>query len=181
MASLCQRAGRLCLLAWPFLLASGLHAQTNVSAFDWNARWDNYLNRTYDWRKIGVVAVETAFDQSFQLRKCGRPPYCFPQDFGASMTRRTARNTIELGAGALFHQDLRRRPSGLHGIRRRAPYALLHAPLARGKDGEWEPAYARYAGTLGGVTVSSAWRGRPITSEQIFEGFGWATTSYIQD
>jgi hypothetical protein len=97
------------------------------------------------------------------------------------MAGRTARNTVELGAGALFHEDLRRRPSGLPGFRQRVAFALLHAPLARNADGNWEPAYARYAGTFAGVTVSSAWHGRPMTSGRIFEGAGWTMTSYFQD
>jgi hypothetical protein len=57
----------------------------------------------------------------------------------------------------------------------------LHAPLAKGPDGEWRPAYSRFAGTLGGVTVSSAWRGRPLTASRLYEGFGWSATSYFQD
>jgi hypothetical protein len=164
-----------------FLVAGGLYAQTsNVSSFDWNTRWKNYVD-TYDWKRVGGVAAETAFNQTFQFKKCGRPPYCFPQDFGGSLARRTARNSIELGVGALLHQDLRRRPSGLTGFRKRAVYAFIHAPLARGGDGEWEPAYSRFAGTLGGVAVSSAWKGRPLTAPRLFEGFGISATAYFQD
>ena len=168
-------------LALCFLLtACGLRAQTTPAALDWDARWDNYM-QTYDWKKIGAVAAENAFDQTFQLKKCGRPPYCFPHDFGGSIVRRTARNTIELGVGALLHEDLRRRPSGLTGFGRRVSYALLHAPLARGRDGNWEPAYGRFAGTFGGVVVTSAWEGRPLNASQLGEAFGWAASYYFQD
>ncbi len=159
--------------------AFGQAAQTDV--LDWDARWNNYVQRTFSWQRISIVAAETAFDQTFQLRRCGRPPYCFPDDFGASVFRRTARNTLELGAGELFRQDLRRRPSGLQGFHRRVAFALLHAPLARNGDGDWEPAYARYIGTLGGVAVTTAWRGRPLTGERLSREFGWAVTSYFED
>jgi hypothetical protein len=144
-------------------------------------RWDTYVHKTFSWQRISVVAAETAFDQTFQLRKCGRPPYCFPHEIGGALTRRTARTTMELGAGALLHEDLRRRPSNLPGFRRRVSYALLHAPLARDRDGDWRPAYSRFAGTLGAVAVTSAWNGRPLTVARLSEGVGWTATSYFQD
>lgn len=144
-------------------------------------RWDGYLNRTYNWKKIGFVTAETMFDQTFQLSKCGRPPYCFPHEIGGALARRTTRTTIEFGMGALLHEDLRRRPSGLHGFRQRLTYALLHAPLAIGSDGNWEPAYSRFAGTMGSLAVYSAWDGRPLTASRLAEGFGWASSSYFQD
>src|SRR5215813_12020908 len=96
-------------------------------------RWDSYIQKTYSWKRISVVSAETAFEQTFQFRKCGRPPYCFPHEIGGALTRRTARTTMELAAGALFHEDLRRRPSNLTGFRQRVSYALIHAPLARSR------------------------------------------------
>ena len=148
---------------------------------DLRARWDSYVQRTYSWKRIGVVTAETAFGQTFQLDKCGRPPYCFPHEIGAALTRRTARTTIEFGVGALLHEDLRRRPSNLPGFRQRVSYALLHAPLAIGPEGDWRPAYSRFAGTFGASAVTSAWSGRPITAPELFCGFGWSLSSYFQD
>jgi hypothetical protein len=144
-------------------------------------RWDSYVNKTYGWKKIGIVTAETMFGQTFQLSKCGRPPYCFPHELGGALTRRTTRTTIEFGVGALLHEDLRRRPSGLHGFRQRFTYAFLHAPLAIGSDGAWELAYSRYAGTMGGLVVSSAWNGKPLTAARLSQGFGWSSSSYFQD
>jgi hypothetical protein len=88
---------------------------------------------------------------------------------------------MELGVGALLHEDLRRRPSNRSGFRQRVSYALLHAPLAIGPDGEWRPAYSRFAGTLGAVTVTSAWDGRPLTAAHLSRAFGFTATSYFQD
>jgi hypothetical protein len=147
----------------------------------WQERWDNYVERTYSWKRIGVVAAETAFDQTFQIGKCGRPPYCFPHDFGGAVFRRTTRTSIELGAGALLREDIRRRPSGLTGFRERIVFALVHAPLARGPEGEWRPAYSRFIGAFGGVAVTSAWDGRPLTSSRLFGAFGWSVASCFQD
>ena len=167
---------------WLVLVGGLLHAQDPApDPQNLQERWDSYLTKTYSWKRIGVVAAETAFDQTFQLRKCGRPPYCFPHEIGGALTRRTARTTMELAAGALLHEDLRRRPSNLTGFRRRVSYALLHAPLARDRDGDWRPAYSRFAGTLGAVAVTSAWNGRPLTAEHLAKGVGWTTTSYFQD
>jgi hypothetical protein len=144
-------------------------------------RWDSYLDRTYSWKRISVVAAETAFEQTFQLDKCGRPPYCLPHEIGGALMQRTARTTIEFGMGALLHEDLRRKPSNLPRFHQRIFYALLHAPLATGRDGQWQPAYGRFAGTFGSIAVSSAWNGRPLSGGQLFECFGLATTSYFQD
>jgi len=69
----------------------------------------------------------------------------------------------------------------LVGFRRRAAFAILHAPLARGPDGEWRPAYSRFIGTFGGTAVSSAWHGRPMAAPRPVESFGWSATSYFQD
>jgi hypothetical protein len=153
----------------------------NLEPQDLHERWDSYVQKTFSWKKIAAVTAETAFEQTFQLRKCGRPPYCFPHEIGGALTRRTARTTMELGAGALLHEDLRRRPSNLSGFGERLSYALLHAPLARGRDGVWEPAYSRFAGTLGAVTVTSVWDGRPLTAGHLSKAFAFTATSYFQD
>ena len=171
----------LSLILAPLTIAL-LHGQTEGAGSQaLRERWDSYLQSTYDWKQIGAVAAEAAFEQTFQLNKCRRPPYCFPHEVGGALARRTARTTIELGMGALLHEDLHRSPSGLPGFRRRFLYALSHAPLAKGRDGEWRPAYGRFAGTLGGVAVSSVWRGRPLTAPRLFEDFGWSATFYFQD
>jgi len=155
--------------------------QQNPDPQNLQERWNNYVEKTFSWKRIASVTAETAFEQTFQLRKCGRPPYCFPHEIGGALTRRTARTTMELAAGALLHEDLRRRPSNLSGFRQRISYALLHAPLAIGPDGEWRPAYSRFAGTLGAVAVTSAWDGRPLTAGHLGKGFGFTATSYFQD
>jgi hypothetical protein len=155
--------------------------QQNPDPQNLQERWDSYLEKTFSLKRIASVTAETAFEQTFQLRKCGRPPYCFPHEIGGALTRRTARTTMELAAGALLHEDLRRRPSNLPGFRQRLSYALLHAPLAIGPDGEWRPAYSRFAGTLGAVAVTSAWDGRPLTAGHLAKDFGFTATSYFQD
>ena len=148
---------------------------------DLRERWDAYLERTYSWKRIGLLTAETAFDRTFDLRKCGRFPFCFPHEMGGALARRTAGTSIEFGMGALLREDIRRRPSNLPGLPRRVAWALLHATLAARPDGTWRPCYSRIGGTFGGMAVASAWNGRPITASRLFEGFGWSLTSQLQD
>jgi hypothetical protein len=159
-----------------------LNAQAVGDGFgNWQERWDDYVQRTFGWKRVSAIAAESAFTQTFQPRSCGRPPYCFPDDMGSALARRTTRTTLELAAGALLHEDLRRRPSGLRGWRRRVMFALIHAPLVKDDEGDWRPAYSRYIGTMGAVTVTRAWRGRPITTGHLFRSFGWSATTYFSD
>ena len=130
---------------------------------------------------MAPVAAESILEQSFQLNRCGRPPYCFPHHVGGALARRTTRTTIELGAGALLGEDIRRRPSELTGFRRRVSYALTHAVLARGPEGEWRPAYSRYIGTAAATVVTSAWFGKPLTAANLGQCFLWSASSYFQD
>ncbi len=163
------------------LAVTALSAQTPASgSLEWQDRWDSYVQRTYSWQRVGMLGVETAFDQMFNLEKCGRPPYCFPHSFGRAMASRVASTSLELGAGALFREDIRRRPSGLTGIRKRAIFALIHAPLARGPDGQWRPAYSRFVGTAGAFVVSSEYAGRPLTGSRVAQAFGWSMADYLQ-
>lgn len=158
-------------------------AQTSDLAepFVWQQRWDGYVDKTFSWKRIGGIAAESAFEQSFQFSKCGRPPYCFPHRFGGALARRTTRTTLELGVGAILHEDIRRQPSGLTTIRERAMFAITHAVLAKGPSGEWRPAYSRYAGTMGSIIVFSAWEGKPLTMGQVLPRFGWSASNYFQD
>ena len=183
----CLRPHRLCVscLGLFVLLPCTLPAQTPpaplIDPLGWQGRWDNYLDKTYSWKRIGIVAAESSFDQMFSLHQCGRPPYCFHHEIERSLARRTARTTVELAVGGLLHEDIRRRPSGLPGIRQRVNYALLHAALAKGPEGEWRPAYSRFAGTLGGIAVASAWQGMPASDPRIYESIGWSFGAYFQD
>ncbi len=168
-----------------FVCELGLSAQRVTGDVTWQERWDYYVDRTFDWQRISLIAAGTAvdsvFEETFEIGKCGRPPYCYPHDFGGAIFRRTARSSMELGAGALLHEDIRRRPSNLAGFRPRLKYALVHAALARGPDGQWQPAYSRFLGTFAADTVDSAWRGRALTSSRLFGRFGVSATTYFQD
>jgi hypothetical protein len=163
------------------LLCAPVLAQSDAGFADWRERWDYYVHRTYTWQRLGLVALDTVAEMPFNAAACGRPPYCFPHHYGGAVFRRTTRTTLELAFGAALHEDARRRPSGLSGFGPRLRFALTHALLARGPDGAFRPAYSRFAGTLGGIAVYSAWDGRPITTRRVAIGFSWALTSSFQD
>src|SRR4051794_33041769 len=159
-------------------MGSAVCAQSET--YGWQERWDQYVNRTYSWKRVGAIVGETAFEDTFRLSKCGRPPFCFPHHLGGALARRTARNTMESGAAGLLHEDLRRTPSGLTGFRQRFAFAMTHAALAKDADGDWRPAYSRYIGTMSAVVVTTAWDGRPMTSERVFGHFGISAANYFQ-
>ena len=162
------------------LCGACLYAQT-ANPLDWRQRWSNYIDTLHDWRAVGSIAGDTAFNEAFRSYQCPPPEACFPNRFAGNLIRRTTRLTTELGVGGLLGEDLRRRPSEMTGFRRRFIYAVEHAALAQGADGTWRPAYSRYAGTFAGIAVSAAWRGRPLTGQRVMDGYTWAATSYFQD
>lgn len=179
-----MRRGAFLGLLFGFLAGTIAEGQTSVPEpppMDWHERWGDYVDRTFSLKRVAAVSLESAVEQTFQIGKCGRPPYCFPHHIGGSLIRRTARTSLEFGFGALLKEDLRRKPSGLPGFRRRAWFAVKHATLAKGSNGAWHPAYSRYLGTLGAVTVASSWNGRPLTAGRLSQSFGWTVSNYFQD
>ena len=168
-------------LFWVVLLFRAYVFAQSPGSLDWQHRWNDYVDRLHDWRAVGSIAGDTAFNEAFRSRGCPYMEACFPHRFAGNLMRRTARMTTELGVGGLLGEDLRRRPSEMTGFRRRFVYAVEHAALAQGRDGTWRPAYSRYAGTFVGIAVSAAWRGRPLTGQRVMDGYTWAATSYFQD
>src|SRR5215471_1475763 len=150
-------------LFWVVLLFRAYVFAQSPGSLDWQHRWNDYVGRLHDWRAVGSIAGDTAFNEAFRSRECPHMEACFPHRFSGNLIRRTARLTTELGVGGLLGEDLRRRPSEMKGFRRRFLYAVEHAALAQGPDGTWRPAYSRFAGTFAGIAVSAAWRGRPLT------------------
>jgi hypothetical protein len=168
--------------------AGALSAQTpatpvapELQLSNWQDRWDLYVQRTYSWKRAAMAGAETLFSQPFEAEKCGRPPYCLPHRYGALLARRTARTTVELGAGALLGEDTRRTRSNLTGLGPRIRFALKDALRARTGDGHWRPAYSRFIGTVGGIVVSRATLGRPLRTSYVAEAFGWSIGDNFQD
>ena len=121
---------------------------------------------------------------------CGAPGRCggtwrqgAPSSASVSLTQKrnpTTRTTLELEPAFCFMRMLAG-PSGLTGFGPRIRFALTPALLARGPDGSFRPAYSRFAGTLGGIAVYSAWQGHPITTRHVALELTWAMSSSFQD
>jgi hypothetical protein len=163
------------------LVLSPLQAEERSPAFDWDERWRYYLHRTYSFERIALLAADTAVEHAMGPRDCGRHPKCYPDHYGYAFARRIARTSIEFGVGGWLGEDIRRTPSGRSGLRGRVAYAMSHAYLARNSDGEYRLAYSRFAGTVGGLEVASAWQQKPFWCPGLAGAIASSMTSYVQD
>jgi len=171
-------------LACLLLALGSLHAQALPGGgvpFDWQARWQHYLHRTYSWERLGFLAADSAFEQLMgEPREWGRRPHSFAYRYSAGLGGRVVRNSIELGAGAALHEDIRFRPSGARTFRGRIKYAFWQAFTGQ-RDGRRAFAYSRLAGTAGGTLAISLWEPRPLTASRFFEGVGFGFAGHLQN
>ena len=179
------RVRRLAALAFLMLsTAAGVLAQTAAdpgASFDWDQRWNHYLYRTYSWQRMGYLAVDSTFDYlTGDARDCDRSAAGYGCRFGSNLGSRIVRNSIELGAGAMLHEDTRFRPSGAKTFGARIRYATLSAFEAyRGEERRF--AYSRLAATLGGVVAVSLWRGRGVTPWRLAQGIEDSYASHLEN
>jgi hypothetical protein len=88
---------------------------------------------------------------------------------------------VEFGAGAMLHEDVRRRESGRQGLGPRLRYALAHTWTAYQPDGSSRFSYSRLVGAVGGIAVYETWRQHPITTGRMAHELSWALASNVQD
>ena len=170
----------MCLL----IAAAGLSAQVapaTVAPFDWEQRWQYYLQRTYSWQRMGLLAVDTAFDHmTTSSRAWDRSPQSYAYRYGATFGSRILRNSVELGAGALLGEDTRFRPSRAETFGGRVRYATLQA--FTGYHGEARRfAYSRLAATAAGWVAISLCQGRPLSPSRFAGGLGDGYLSHLQN
>jgi hypothetical protein len=170
----------LCFL--PALTAVYAQAPQDATAsFDWDQRWQHYLQRTYSWQRMGLLVLDTTFDHvTGDSREWGRTPQGFGCRYGSNLGSRIVRNSIELGAGAALREDARFRPSGAKTLGGRVRYATLQAFVAyRGEERRF--AYSRLAATVGGFVAVSLWGGRPISPWRFAGNVGGAYTGHLEN
>jgi hypothetical protein len=150
-------------------------------SFDWDQRWHYYLQRTYSWQRMGLLALDTTFDHvTGDAREWDHTPGGFGCRYGSSLGSRIVRNSIELGAGAALREDARFRPSGAKTLGARVRYATLQAFTAyRGEERRF--AYSRLAATVGGFVAVSLWRGRPLSPSRFGESIVDSYTSHLEN
>lgn len=141
-----------------------------------------YVHRTYGWERIALMGADTVLDQVLkEPREWGREPQDFAYRYSSRFGRRIVRNSIELGAGILFREDTRLRPSGKRGFWERFRYASTNAFLAPRGDGHRTFSYARLASTTGGILIPSTWQPCERTPERYLMRMGNAYFSHWQN
>lgn len=83
----------------------------------------------------------------------------FARRFGSNFAEHAVKGTIELGVGALHHEDLRYHPSNLQGTWPRMKYAVKSTFIVprTNKPGKTF-AVGRVSGNLGAGVISRAWQ-----------------------
>jgi hypothetical protein len=84
--------------------------------------------------------------------------------YGAREADVTISNSIEAGLGAIWDEEPRYIPSGLHGFGARTRYAAKTVFLAQRRDGHLAPAWGRYVGNTLNNVVENAWLPPSITT-----------------
>jgi hypothetical protein len=97
--------------------------------------------------------------------------------FGMGMTGSVTGNAIEAGAGLLLREDPRYFRVPDRPFKARLGNVLRLALAARGGDGSFKPAYARYMALFGNNFVSNSWRAHSEANThdallRTSEGFG---------
>jgi hypothetical protein len=83
----------------------------------------------------------------------------FARRVGSAFGQHLVKGTIEVGVGALDHEDLRYRRSNLHGTWPRVKYAVKSTFIVPRTDRKGKTVAAgRIAGNVGGGLVSRAWQ-----------------------
>ncbi len=167
---------------WVLAPLYGQHAASGGSEFGWNERFAHYVQRTYSWQRMGMLAVDTGFDHLLREPKYwARGPNDFGFRYGSGFGKRVVRNSVELLAGAALDEDARFKPSGERDFGKRLKYAFKHAMLATDGHGKQRLAYSRFAGAAGGILLVSAWSPRPLTAPQFFEDFGFGLIGHLEN
>lgn len=149
--------------------------------FTLQERWDHYIGRTYTWQRMGLLAFDVGTDMALSKPRHGRTMDVFGDRFAGGFLRRATRTTLELGAGAVLHEDIRRRQSGREGFGPRLKYALAHTWTAYQPDGHSHFSSSRLIGALGGCAVFEAWDQQPMTSGRLAHKLSWTLASNVQD
>lgn len=82
----------------------------------------------------------------------------FGQRYGMRLTGLSTQNAMAATIGALWGEDPRYFPSPKRGFGPRVKYVIRSTFVAPRRDGQWHPAYARFAGNVASNFLSNTWR-----------------------
>jgi hypothetical protein len=111
-------------------------------------------------KSLGVGVLSAAISTASNTPKEYRPGWTgFGKRYGIRLTGLATNNVIEGGLGALWGEDPRYFPDELgRSFSHRLKHAVILAFTARFRNGDVQPAYARFASTIGGNFLSNTWR-----------------------
>ena len=109
-------------------------------------------------RSLGVGVLASTWQMSWDTpREWPRSRFGFEKRYLEREADVAISNTLEAGLGALWGEDPRyfRAPRG--GVRSRAAHALKTVVLAPRPDGQFKPAWGRFAGNVVNNVIENAW------------------------
>jgi hypothetical protein len=150
-------AARISILV---LTASGIFAQTvQPEGITFEGRVDWVVFNT-----VGPASLVGGLFSSALATWADRPPEYgtnwdgFGKRYGLRLTGVGASNVMEAGLGSVWGEDPRYHRAEDHAFGARVRNIVKWTFLARNDYGETVPAYARYAGFIGGNFLSNEWR-----------------------
>lgn len=122
-------------------------------------RFEWAIMNTINLPSFGVGIIDSAWGTGFnQPHEYGVSLKGFGKRFGIRLTGIATSNTMESGLGAFWGEDPRYFRSGEGPLLKREGHAIKMVFMARNRDGDIVPAYARYAAISGSNFLSNAWR-----------------------
>jgi hypothetical protein len=150
--------------------------------FSLEQRLQSYVYRTYSWQRLSMLGADSAADHLvFDPRAWDRGPDGFACRYASSFGGRIVRNSIELGTGILFHEDVRFKASGKESFPARLRFAAFGALLGEDGQGNRRFAYSRLAATVGGILICSTWHPHPHPYQRFAEGIADSYFSHLQN
>jgi hypothetical protein len=173
----------LAITAAPLAAAMARHADTIPlpQPFTPAERFAYYLHRTYSPHRLGLLALETAFDHSLGQPACwDRGLGSYVTRYSRALDRRMIRNTAEFGAGILTGVDLRYQPLGSGPLQTRVWNTVRSAFVARTASGGQRPAYTRFAAATVAEVGTAHWTGQRIQATWLAQALAWGALDQIQ-
>ena len=152
-----------------------------MEPFTASARWSQYLHRTYDPTRLGLLALDTAVDQMLRepvFWDSGAASY--GRRYGRTLERRVVKNTAELAGGLLTGEDLRYRMSRSSSLKVRFWNAVRSSVLAQMPDGTTRPAYTRFAAVTVTSMATGNWTRDPIRPSRLGRTLAWSTLDQVE-
>ena len=121
-------------------------------------RLHDYLKRTYGAQAFAGVVLGAAWGQVWDDPSEWRQGFAgYGRRLGSGYARSVISNNIQLGVGALDHDDPRYIPSSAKGVWPRVMYAVAHTFAYRTQSGGKIAAISALAGSYAAAFASNAW------------------------